>query len=110
MPDYTSGDNNSEIFALGEYGVESMQVSYFGDVQGFLAKPKTSGSFPAVVMIHEWWGLNDNIKEMAQKLASHGYVITSYSIHYTKLYDAIGFFPPPLKQIQNGVTPTDVIV
>jgi len=81
LPDYTSEDNNSEIFALGEYGVESMQVSYFGDVQGFLAKPKTSGSFPAVVMIHEWWGLNDNIKEMAQKLASHGYIVLAVDLY-----------------------------
>ena len=30
---------------------------------------------PAVVMIHEWWGLNDNIKDMANELASEGYVV-----------------------------------
>ena len=40
---------------------------------GYIAKPKSEGNFPAIVMIHEWWGLNANIKEMAEKLASHGY-------------------------------------
>jgi carboxymethylenebutenolidase len=28
---------------------------------------------PAVIMIHEWWGLNDNIRAMAERLAAEGY-------------------------------------
>ena len=32
-------------------------------------------------MIHEWWGLNDNIKEMAQKLASHGYIVLAVDLY-----------------------------
>jgi len=81
LPNYTPENNNSEIFTLGDYDVESIQVSYFGETQGFLAKPKTSGNFPAVVMIHEWWGLNDNIKKMAEKLASHGYIVLAVDLY-----------------------------
>jgi len=81
LPNYTTENNNSEIFTLGDYDVESIQVSYFGETQGFLAKPKTSGNFPAVVMIHEWWGLNDNIKKMAEKLASHGYIVLAVDLY-----------------------------
>jgi carboxymethylenebutenolidase len=30
---------------------------------------------PAVIMIHEWWGLNDNIRAMADRLAGEGYIV-----------------------------------
>lgn len=35
------------------------------NASGFLARPQGEGPFPAVVVIQEWWGLNDNIKEIA---------------------------------------------
>jgi len=36
-------------------------------------------------MIHEWWGLNENIKEMAKKLASHGYVVLAVDLYDGKI-------------------------
>ena len=81
LPDYSDQNNNSEIFTLGEYVIESESVKYFDDMTGYLTKPTTGGSFPAIVMIHEWWGLNDNIKEMADKLASHGYVVLAVDLY-----------------------------
>ena len=56
-------------------GIATEDVSYFSNSKGFLAKPKKEGIYPAVVMMHEWWGLNDNIKEMARSLAAEGYVV-----------------------------------
>jgi carboxymethylenebutenolidase len=41
---------------------------------GYLARPSGDGPFPAMVVIHEWWGLNDNIRNQAAKLAEAGYV------------------------------------
>lgn len=81
LPDYSSKNNNSEIFALGKYPIDAGNVVYFDDVKGYLAKPNVDGDFPAVVMIHEWWGLNENIKEMAKKLASHGYVVLAVDLY-----------------------------
>jgi len=54
--------------------IETQEINY-GPAVGFLAMPKAPGNYPAVVMIHEWWGLNDNIKEMARSLAAEGYVV-----------------------------------
>jgi carboxymethylenebutenolidase len=36
---------------------------------------------PAVVMIHEWWGINDNIKNMANTLAKEGYVVLAADLY-----------------------------
>ncbi len=66
---------NAEILKNRDMsGVETMEADY-GPATGFLALPKKDGKYPAVVMIHEWWGLNDNIKEMAKSLAAEGYVV-----------------------------------
>lgn len=62
--------------------VETEMVNYYGNASGYLAQPtKSQGKLPAVVMIHEWWGLNDNIKDMAKELADEGYVVLAVDLY-----------------------------
>jgi carboxymethylenebutenolidase len=42
-------------------------------VDGYLAEPATGAAAPGIVVIQEWWGLNDQIKGVAEKLAAAGY-------------------------------------
>lgn len=49
-------------------------VAYQGPGEGFLARPAGPGPHPAVVVIQEWWGLNDHIKDVAQRFAAEGFV------------------------------------
>ena len=43
-------------------------------LHGYAARPKSAqGALPSVIVIHEWWGLNDNIRAMARRLAGEGY-------------------------------------
>lgn len=82
LPDYEKNlNNNSEIFTLGEFSVETEDVNYFQNSKGYLAKPSIDGQYPAVIMIHEWWGLNENIRDMAEKLASHGYIVFAVDLY-----------------------------
>jgi carboxymethylenebutenolidase len=43
-------------------------------VQGYLAEPADASNAPAMVVIQEWWGLNDQIRGVADRLAQAGYV------------------------------------
>jgi carboxymethylenebutenolidase len=43
------------------------------EVVGYLAEPASGSKAPAIVVIQEWWGLNDQIRGVADKLAKEGY-------------------------------------
>ena len=43
------------------------------DVNGYLAEPAGGRPAPGIVVIQEWWGLNDQIKGVADKMAAAGY-------------------------------------
>ncbi len=42
-------------------------------VQGYLAEPANAAGAPGIVVIQEWWGLNEQIKGVADRLAAQGY-------------------------------------
>ncbi|MBK6569194.1 MAG: dienelactone hydrolase family protein, partial [Burkholderiales bacterium] len=42
-------------------------------VQGYLAEPAQGSGAPAIVVIQEWWGLNNQIRGVADRLAAAGY-------------------------------------
>ncbi len=51
-------------------------VSFEGEkdrLAGFLALPEGNGQSPGVVVIHEAFGLNENIRDVARRFAAHGY-------------------------------------
>ena len=40
---------------------------------------------PAVIVIHEWWGLNDNVRAMADRLAGEGYIVLAIDLYGGKI-------------------------
>ena len=44
------------------------------DVQGYLAEPARTENAPGLVVLQEWWGLNDQIRGVADRFAEAGYV------------------------------------
>jgi carboxymethylenebutenolidase len=45
-----------------------------GEMKAYLARPKGGGKFPAVIVVHEIYGLNANIEDVARRIALEGYV------------------------------------
>jgi carboxymethylenebutenolidase len=54
-----------------------------GTTQGYLATPE-KGRGPGVVVIQEWWGLVDHIKEVCDRFAAEGYVALAPDLYHGK--------------------------
>ena len=61
---------------------EAVTYARLGDVEvgGYLARPTEPGG-SAVLVIHEWWGLNDNIRAMARRLADAGHLALAVDLY-----------------------------
>jgi len=80
-------------------------------VRGYLAQPqerpgKAQGGtavapapLPAIIVIHEWWGLNDQIKGVTRRLAGEGYTALAVDLYGGKVADN----PDAAKQLVGGV-------
>jgi|SRR5215211_2897100 len=91
-PNVTNATVLSSDDANSQSGLQNQSINYFDGSSGYLVYANTTNAttasgqqqqqkLPAVVMIHEWWGLNDNIKDMADELASEGYVVLAADLY-----------------------------
>ena len=90
------------LLAASTLAVTSKEVTYkSGDetVKGILYTPEGKGPFPGIVVIHEWWGLNDWVKEQAAKLAGEGYATLAIDLYRGK----VGTTPEEAHEIMRGV-------
>jgi carboxymethylenebutenolidase len=90
------------LLAASALAATSKNVSYAsGDetVNGILYTPEGKGPFPALVVIHEWWGLNDWVKDQASKLADQGYVTLAVDLYRGK----VATTPEMAHEIMRGV-------
>src|ERR1700733_4183606 len=88
--------------AVSAFAADGKSVSYkSGDetVQGVLYTPAGKGPFPAIIVIHEWWGLNDWVKEQASKLADQGYEALAIDLYRGK----VATTPDMAHEIMRGV-------
>jgi carboxymethylenebutenolidase len=90
------------LLAVTSFAADGKSVSYkSGDetVQGVLYAPPGKGPFPALVVIHEWWGLNDWVKDQASKLADQGYLTLAVDLYRGK----VATTPDEAHEIMRGV-------
>jgi carboxymethylenebutenolidase len=90
------------LFTVSTFAATPKDVTYkSGDdtVKGILYSPKGKGPFPGIIVIHEWWGLNDWIKEEASKLSDQGYVTLAIDLYRGK----VATTPEEAHEIMRGV-------
>lgn len=91
------------IAEISDLSLTTERVIYgkIGDrpLTGYLAYPQASEkTLPAVIVIHEWWGLNDNIEAMTRKLAAEGYAALAVDLYEGKVAET----PERAKTIMMG--------
>ncbi|MBX3307470.1 MAG: dienelactone hydrolase family protein, partial [Nitrospira sp.] len=57
-------------------------------MKAFVAAPQTREKLPAVIVVQEWWGLTDHIKDIARRYAAEGYVAIAPDL-YSRLGHAL---------------------
>jgi carboxymethylenebutenolidase len=90
------------LFTPCAFAADGKSVSYkSGDetVQAVLYTPTGKGPFPAIIVIHEWWGLNDWVKEQASKLSDQGYEALAIDLYRGK----VATTPDMAHEIMRGV-------
>jgi carboxymethylenebutenolidase len=63
--------------APADQAISDEIVSFPGDgvtMTGYVARPPDKGQHPGIIVIQEWWGLNEHIKDIARRFAREGYV------------------------------------
>jgi carboxymethylenebutenolidase len=63
------------------------EVEYFDGAVGYVARPGDNIRHPGIILIHEWWGLNDNIKDLAKDYAEQGYVALAVDLYGGEVAD-----------------------
>lgn len=71
--------------------IRETTVQYQSGIVGmkaFMAAPQTKDKRPAVLIVQEWWGLTDHIKDIARRYAAEGYVAMAPDL-YSRLGHAL---------------------
>lgn len=53
--------------------------------RGYLARPDGDGPFPGVIVVQEWWGLDDHIKDVARRFAAEGFAAFAPDLYHGKI-------------------------
>lgn len=77
------GEGSTAELLMDSEGLEVTQrmIAFEDGRREFFVEPKAEGAYPGIVMIHEWWGLNAHIKDMARMLASEGYRVLAVDLY-----------------------------
>ena len=55
------------------------------DTSGELAEASGSGKVPTVVLLQEWWGVNDHIRDLCERLAKEGFLVLAPDLYHGKV-------------------------
>lgn len=75
-------------------------------VKAFVAAPMTKERRPAIIVIQEWWGLTDHIKDIARRYAAEGYVAIAPDL-YSRLGHALTTDPGEAGKLMNSLKQED---
>jgi carboxymethylenebutenolidase len=85
--------------------VKTQEVTFPGEsveIKAFAAQPAAGGPHPAVIVVHEWWGLNQHIKDVAERFAREGYFAVAPDL-YSRQGHKVTADPNVAAQLRQGL-------
>lgn len=64
--------------------VEGREIEFQLDgstARGYLAADGGAGPQPGLILIHEWWGLNEHVKDLTRRFAEQGYAVLAPDLY-----------------------------
>jgi carboxymethylenebutenolidase len=91
--------------------IVTREVNYTGRacaLKAFAAEPAAAESAPAVIVVQEWWGLNEHIRDVARRLAREGYFAIAPDL-YSRQGHKVATEPNLAAQLMGGLKKEDGI-
>jgi carboxymethylenebutenolidase len=91
--------------------ITTQEVSYpgkAGNLKAYIAHPAGEGARPVVIVVQEWWGLNENIKNIARRFATEGYFAIAPDL-YSRQGNQVASDPNTAAQLMGGLKTADGI-
>lgn len=95
--------------SVGDQELVERMVSYPGDgvtMTAFMVGPNGKGPYPGVIIVQEWWGLNEHIKDIARRFAREGYVAIAPDL-YSRLGHKVTSDPNEAGKLMQGLHQAD---
>ncbi|MCX6049461.1 MAG: dienelactone hydrolase family protein [Chloroflexi bacterium] len=85
----TTTSTATTTITTDESGLTTGMVEYPGidnqTLMGYQARPADDQPHPTIIVIQEWWGLNENIKDIARRFAKEGFVALAPDLYHGKV-------------------------
>jgi carboxymethylenebutenolidase len=63
----------------------SKRITFAGKLEGELAEPADTGKTGALVLIQEWWGINDHVRSLVDRFAKDGFVVLAPDLYHGRV-------------------------
>ena len=96
---------------MAKEDIVTREVSYAGracELKAFAAEPAAAESSPAVIVVQEWWGLNEHIRDVARRLAREGYFAIAPDL-YSRQGHEVATEPNEAARLMGGLKKADGI-
>jgi carboxymethylenebutenolidase len=60
-------------------------IHQFDSISGYLARPSGAGPWPGLIVIQEWWGLDQQTRSIADRFAALGYLAFAPDLYHGEL-------------------------
>jgi carboxymethylenebutenolidase len=97
--------------AVADPGISERMLTFPGDgmtMTGYVARPSDKGPHPGMIVIQEWWGLNEHIKDISRRFARAGYVAIAPDL-YSRLGHPVTADPNEAGKLMQALQQADAL-